>query len=53
MNAIAAYAGQGLSQRRKLAANHATLTLLDLQLASTKYYFTVHRLQVLLDTFAG
>lgn len=41
----------GLSTRSKLASSKTIFILMDLQLASTKYYFTVNHVHVILDTF--
>ena len=39
--------------RKKLSSTNALFALLDLQLAATKFFFTVNRLISLLDSFAG
>lgn len=41
----------GLSNRTKLASANAVFILMDLQLASTKYYFTAQQINLLLDSF--
>lgn len=41
----------GLSNRSKLASANAVFVLMDLQLASTKYYFTTAQINLLLDSF--
>jgi hypothetical protein len=41
----------GLSNRSKISSNKIIFILMDLQLASTKYYFTVSHVHLILDTF--
>ena len=42
----------GLSSRVKITSANALFVLMDLQLASTKYYFTVDQVHSILDSFA-
>lgn len=41
----------GLSSRKKISASNSAFYLLDLQLASTKYYFNVEHLITILEAF--